>query len=287
MARVCWSLRLVLLGLGTSVLAGCTTANSYGGAQADNALIRGSSALSFLAPAGNSASIQAVNGTPLKASESAVRLPPGHYTFSVSCMASGLLGATYTGRQDIAFDAEAGRVYQFDADPPESGSSECAPYVYDATGGRDAYDETADIHLAGDDAKNWHSSSAGAHAGHTLSDVVPRGQSHDHWQQMIEIESWIKPMYAGTADSFFQKQKANALNNCPGTQVTVVTSTPDDVAYELQAPANCAVRSQVGRFLTGKFGIYHTVFISRTPLDDVSMSQWLKTMQATTIISAK
>lgn len=287
MTRGLLGLRLAVPGLGMLALAGCMTENSYGGAQPDTALIRGSSPLSFLAPKGNSASIQAVNGTAVSASQAAVRLPPGHYTFSVSCMAQGLLGANYWGKQNITFDAEAGHVYQLDADGPESGSDQCAPFVYDATGGRDAYDETAHIHMDGGDAKNWHSLDAGAHAGHTIADVVPRGQSSKDWQQMIEIESWLKPMYAGTADSFFQQQKTNALNSCPGTQVTVVTPTPDDVTYELQAPAGCAVRSQVGRFLTGKYGIYHAVYISRAPLDDAATSQWLKTMQTTTVISAK
>lgn len=286
MTRGFLGLRLMLLGLGMLALAGCMTENAFGGAQPDTALIRGSSPLSFLGPEGNSADIDAVNGTAAP-SRAAVRLPPGHYTFSVSCMAKGVLGATYPGRQDISFDVEAGHVYQLDADGPASGSDQCAPFVYDATGERGAYDETADIHMDGGDAKNWHSADAGAHAGHTIADVVPRGQSGKDWQQMIEIESWLKPMYAGTADSFFQQQKTNALNSCPGTQVTVVTSTPDDVAYELQAPAGCAVRSQVGRFLTGKYGIYHAVFISRSVLDDAASSQWLKTMQATSVISAK
>jgi len=287
MTRGYRGLRLALLGLGTLALAGCTTENSYGGAQPDNALIRGSSPLSFLAPKGNSASLQAVNGTEVKASQSAIRLPAGHYSFTVSCMASGLLGATYTGRKDLAFDVEAGHVYQLDADGPEGDSDQCAPFVYDATAGREAYDETADVHMDADAGKNWHSSGAHAHAGHAIADAVPRSESRDHWQQMIEIETWLKPMYAGTADSFFQQQKTNALASCPGTQVTVVSSTPDDVTYELQAPAGCAVRSQVGRFLTGKFGIYQAVYISRAPLDDAATSQWLKTIQATTIISAK
>lgn len=287
MTRGYRGLRLALLGLGSLALAGCTTENSYGGAQPDSALIRGTSPLSFLAPTANSASIEAVNGTEVKASETAVRLPPGHYSFSVSCQAHGFMGATFPGRKDLAFDVEAGHVYQLDADAPEAGMSECAPYVYDATGGRNAYDETADIHMDADAGKNWHSVNAGAHAGHAITDAVPRGETRDHWQQMIEIETWLKPMYAGTADSFFQQQKTNALASCPGTQVTVVASTPDDVTYELQAPAGCAVRSQVGRFLTGKYGIYQAVYISRAPLDDAATSQWLKTLQAVTIISAK
>jgi hypothetical protein len=288
-----YGLKLALASTIFLTLAACATATPFqvSGGEKDNAVVSGTSGLSFLKPNGDTASIQSVNGKPLGASESSVMLPPGHYTFSVRCFLGGnLLRAASFGNQDISIDVEAGHQYQFDVDPPDGDSKECASYVYDSTDGRQAYSETAHIPLDKGEAGKWKSADGGAHAGHTVADVIPKGQNEKNWQQMFEIESWTKLMFPGTADAFFQQQVANAKKICADTAVNVILETPDDISYEFEIGAGCSgtqIRSQFGRFLTGKLGIYHAVFISHISVPEADKTKWLKSLHDTTVIDMK
>lgn len=272
-------------------LAACATATPLPvtGGQQDNALVKGTAALSFMANT-SAADIEAVDGIALKSSESSALVPPGHHSFSVQCTTPALFGAMNFGKATLAFDAEAGHIYQFDSDGPQGDSKDCAPYVYDATGGRGAYSESVNLPLSKEDAANWHRVQGGARGGHTVVDSVPRDQSGKDWQQMVEIESWTKLMFPGTADSFFQQQVANARKTCPDVRVSVSSENANDVIYGFDIPASCAgtdVRSQLGRFQTGQLGIYHATLISRVPLSDADKAKWMKLLETSTVISAK
>jgi hypothetical protein len=279
-----------IIPIGFAILLGaCATATPFkvSGGQQNNALIKGTAALSFLLPQKNTADIEAVNGKAIGASEASVILPPGSYTFTVHCQASGFFGSTYFGKRDLTFAVEAAHEYQFESDPPLGDSKECDPYVYDSTGARSAYSETIDIPLSVSEKNQWHSLSAGAHAGHTVVDLIPKGQSGNNWQQMIEIESWTKLMFPGTAHDFFQQQAANARKNCPNTRVNVLSESATDVTYEFETGSDCTgtdVRSQFGRFLTGKYGTYHAVFISRIQIPDTDKTKWLAALHSTSIV---
>lgn len=276
-----------LMVCGVLALTGCATANPFPvtGGEQENAVVDAHAGLSFLVNNGNSVYIRSVNGVAVGENFSSVMLPPEKYTLDVVCESPSV--GQY-GEGKLTISVQAGRHYELDFDSAPDGKH-CQPFVYDSTGGRGAYSETAHVPLSKEETANWDRLRSNPHAGHAVVDWIPRSQSDDDWLQMLEVESWTKLMFPGTADAFFQQQAANARKACADIQVTVNSESADDVTYEFETPASCSgtqVRSQFGRFLTGQFGIYHAAFISRTPVQDPDRAKWINTLHAVTIINA-
>lgn len=276
-----------LLVCGVLALTGCATANPFPvtGGEQENAVIDAHAGLSFLVNNGNSVYVRSVNGVKVGENFSSVMLPPEKYTLDVVCESASM--GLY-GEAKLTIAALAGHHYELDFDSGPGGK-QCQPYVYDSTGGHGPYSETAHLPLSKEETAKWDRLRSSPRAGHAVVDWIPRSQSDDDWLQMIEVESWTTLMFPGTADAFFQQQVANARKTCADTQVTVNSESADEVTYEFEVPASCSgtqVRSQFGRFLTGTFGIYHAVLISRTPVQDPDRTKWINTLQAVTIVNA-
>ncbi len=305
-------LRLVALVGVMALLSACATATPFpitGGPQ-DNAVVHGTPAIDML---GDSAFIEAVDDQPLKASENSVILPPGSHSFSVRCNASVPVSPgstefdTYPGKQDITFTVEAGHQYQLMSDPPQDGVGHCIPYMYDSTGGRGRYSETATVVLDGKsfDGSSPHQLYGDDPQGHSrdivliegsfleaylVSSIVANKPGHfdDDWQQLAEFNSWTKIMFSQSADDQFKLRVTQLGEDCPDVKVTIVSESTDDVTYEFEGDGKCADvngHSQMGRYLTGPFAVDQVELISYDPLQDADKTKWAQALHDAKVVS--
>ncbi|MGH8306721.1 MAG: hypothetical protein ACRER0_00455 [Gammaproteobacteria bacterium] len=297
--------KLFILSCLALLLAACATAVPFttaGGPQS-NALVEGDSgAFGWLPGNHNLVYIEAINGKKIGASESQVLIPPGEYTFHVQCQIDMVLFGTqmYMGAQDLTFKVEAGHIYKFIADLSKNtkpGNSfftkmynneklnSCSSFVYDATGGAGPYPESVHA-VPPDNSLQWTASGRG-YGGHFIQDWLPKGQSESNWSQMLEIEYWSKLMFPQTADELFHSRITSATKQCPGTQLTVLSETYNEVYFELEVPS-CTenpVRLQLSRFMTGQYGVYEVSYLSVKPISDTDKAAWLQALHnANTVI---
>ena len=283
----------------TLLLVACATAQPFqlSGDQQDNALVVGDSGgLSWLPGNHNLVFIESINGKKLGASESQVLLPPDNYTFNVNCEIDMVLFGTqtYYGAQTLTFKVEAGHTYKFIADLSKntvSGNSffakifnnekvnSCTAFAYDATGGVGPYPETVHVVNPPNDGSQWKGSGR-AYGGHSVQDWIPELQDEKTWNEMLEIEYWSKLMFPQTADELFHSRIASAMKQCPGTQLTVLSESDNDISFELEG-GSCVgspVRSQISRFMTGQYGVYEVSYLSINPISDANKSAWLQAL---------
>lgn len=275
-------------------LAACATATPFatnGGTQ-QNALIEGDAGVMASIPTpGSYAFLEAINGKQVNGSDSKALVPSGKYTFNVDCEfhnGSELI----QGNQNITFAAEAGHIYKFSVNPSEqsvSGHSfltkifgneidTCKPFAYDATAGSGPYPETVHI-VPPYEPSNWKGSGK-AYGGHSVQDWILEGEDKDNWSQMVEIEYWSKLMFPESADQLLHARIATAEKQCPGTQLTVMSETNNDVYFELD-DANCAaskIRAQLSRFMVSQYGVYEVSYLSTQTITDADRTAWLKTL---------
>ncbi|MGA9855663.1 MAG: hypothetical protein WBR29_10340 [Gammaproteobacteria bacterium] len=288
-----------ILLVGVTFLVACATAEPFqvNGGQQNNALIEGDSgAFSWLPVNHNLVFIEAVDGKKMGASESQVLLPPGEYTFSLKCdinLAMWGIQENY-GFQNVKFKVEAGHIYKFTAGlanntvPGDSYSGKmdnsekfnsCKSFAYDATGGVGPYPETVHVVPPDNDLK-W-VGSGNANGGHSIQDWLPKDQSANNWNQMIEIEYWSNLMFPGSIDQFFHLLIESAKKQCPGTQMSLISENADDVYFELEN-SNCAsskVRTQISRFMAGKYGVYEVSYLSSNPVTGSDKDAWLQALR--------
>ncbi|HKT31510.1 MAG TPA: hypothetical protein VJS89_03315 [Gammaproteobacteria bacterium] len=287
--------KLFFLSCLALLIAACATATPFaisGGAQ-QNATIEGDSGFFEGMPTpGGYAFLEAINGKNISSSASSAMVPPGTYKVSVECEIHA--GSQFIqGSQTITFTVEAGHIYKFAVDPAEqkvSGHSVmtkifgdevevCKPFVYDATGGAGPYPETAHVTNPPGAGSDWNGSGK-AYGGHFIQDWVPKLQSEDHWNEMLEIEYWSKLMFPETADQLFHARIDSAEKQCPGIHLTVLSETSDDVYFILEN-SSCAaspVREQLARFMTGHYGVYEVSYLSINPITDADKTAWLQAL---------
>lgn len=233
--------------------------------------------LGFLPVNTADAFLERINGKNIGASESKALLPPGIYTFSVDCQINA--GPfMYMGSQKLTFPVAAGHIYKFSVEPGEKNGT-CSTFAYDATGGIGPYPETVHF-IPPYDRSDWKASGK-AYAGHSIQDWFLNGEDDSHWDQMIEIEYWSRLMYPETADQRYHERVSNAEKQCPGTQLTQMSESTNDIIFELQNTRCVAskVRAQLSRFMTGKYGIYEVSYLSSNPVTQEEIAAWLKVLQ--------
>lgn len=295
--------KLTLTVVVVSILTACATATPFsisGGSQ-QNAIIKGDSGFfSGIPTPGSYAFLETINGKSIGGSDSSALVPPGTYAVKVDCEIHN--GSIFLqGSRIITFTVEPGHTYEFAVDPSHEtisghsfftkmfnneGANSCKPFAYDATGGTGPYPETVHVVNPPNAGAQWNGSGQ-AYGGHSIQDWVPKLQSANHWNEMIEIEYWSRLMYPKTADALFHSRVASAVKQCPGTQLTVLTESTDQVIFEMAAPTCAAnkVRTQLSRFMTGEYGIYEISYLSINPLNDADRTAWLQALQnAKTVI---
>lgn len=291
------TLKLLIPACVALLVAACATATPFttqGGLQ-ENALVEGDSgALGWLPGNHNLVYIESINGKKVAGSDSKVLIPPGEYTFGLQCEIDIAAFGTqmYPGSQNLTFKVEAGHTYKFMADLAKKtrpGNSyftkiynnekvnSCSAFAYDATGGAGPYPET--VHVVPTGGMQW-TVNGQASGGHYIQDWVPKLQSEDHWNEMLEIEYWSKLMFPESADRLFHKRIDSAENQCPGTHLTVLSETNDDVYFILQNPSCAAspIREQLARFMTGHYGVYEVSYLSINPITDADKTAWLQAL---------
>ena len=298
--------KLLILSFLALLIAACATATPFttqGGAQ-DNALVEGDSgALGWLPGNHNLVSIEAVNGKKIGSSESQVLLPAGKYTFNLHCeIDTTMFGAEfYPGDQNLTFNVDAGHVYKFIAElahNTRSGDSfstkmynnekfnSCTAFAYDATGGAGPYPETVHVVNPLNAGTQWKGSGR-AYGGHSIQDWIPELQDEKNWNEMLEIEYWSKIMFPESADQLFHTRIDSAEKQCPGTQLTVLSETNNEIYIDLESPSCSAspVRAQLTRFMTGQYGVYEVSYLSVNPISAADRTAWLQALHnATTVI---
>lgn len=202
---------------------------------------------------------------------------------------------TITGHGDFSLDAQAGHEYQFDTDTPDLRSDGCRPYLADATDDRDLYSETAQFKPDETRYGKWHDFASLEYDAHQEKDQLPvdeyRAQighigrlapdvahARGGWVHMLETDTWEKLTYPDSADARFQSLSAAVKAACPGSQATALAESADDVLYDLELGADCTAgngRSQLGRFMTGRYEVLSVALISRTPLTQAEKDLWL------------
>lgn len=272
--------RSVLMACTAILLCACATATPFRltGGQKDNALIEGDSGMLNTMPVpGSFAFLEKINGKDLNASQSDALIPPGKYTIGVDCQIHA--GTLFLqDHQDITFSVLAGHVYKFQTNI-EDRNSGCNTFPYDATGGAGPYPETVHIDPPAND--NQWKGSGKAYGGHSIQDWVPNGQNQDHWTRMIEIEYWSNLVFPQSADEFFESQVIKATQTCPDLKTSITSEKKDDVIYRFDNNdcKSSDIRAQIGRFMTGKYGVYEVTYMSKLPIADTSWKDWLQSLE--------
>lgn len=296
--------KLLMLSFLALLIAACATATPFttqGGAQ-DNALVEGDSgALGWLPGNHNLVYIESINAKKLGSSDSKVLLPPGKYTFGLECEIDLVAFGTqmYGGTQNLTFTVSPGHTYKFLADLAKNtrpGNSyftkiyndekvnSCKSFVYDATGGAGPYPET--VHVLPPDGAQWKGDGQ-ASGGHSIQDWVPKQQNEDHWNEMLEIEYWSKLMFPESANQLFHARIDSAEKQCPGTQLTVLSETNNEIYFELESPSCTAspLRAQLTRFMTGQYGVYEVSYLSVNPIAAADKTAWLQALHNATTVT--
>lgn len=296
------------LGLGVAVLAAVaachdTKPDATPAAPATTAVIKVASS-----PSGGGVTVM-MDGSPVLIHDGA-DIAPGRHSFSVTCYVVYTRPAlvmdvkeTLTGHGSFNLDAQAGHEYTFDTDTPELRSDGCQPYLAETTGDRDLYSETLLFKPDESTYGKWHDFASLEYDAHQEKDRLPADEyraqlrhigtlapavahARGGWAHMLETETWEKLSYPDSAEARFQGLSAAVKAACPGSQVTALSESVDDVTYDLEIGADCAAgngRSQLGRFMTGRYEILGIALIARVPLSQAEKDTWFSVFKAATV----
>ncbi len=293
---------------GCLLLAGCALSGPVPVTPGTNAVVEATSAVSNALSQSNHVTMESVNGKPVGMTESTLELPPGQYAIDAECTAYDDAGDVFSGKGTIDAPLQAGHRYVFTTEDPtkrslgesfwvltHSGpfkkpsqlegflmslSDDCAPFLYDATSDRNPYPEQVTLVPPTLD-KGWKSIADDRHAGHWLVDEIPMDESVTDSKTVMETEYWSKLMYPKSADALFKERMQAIKKTCPDVQLTVSTETDDTVDYDLEITgcASTSVKSELGHYLSGQYGVHRAAVLSRETLTEPDKAAWAQSLK--------